>query len=327
MDSDKNENTRGLTENDEIDKGDEDDDHEQLNPPKLRESCEDVRSSSRPIVPTDKMKEYRRQLLEGDFEAAHRACTKQVNRIESLLSEETEISVLQRERGKLEACMDDFASAHEVLYDTFKTEDVRIEQNARFDTLNNCNREILRMLKETIYAVQSQRDKPRSTFSSSKYSRSSRRSKRSSVSSSSLQKIAEMTAKAARLGAELKFLDAESQTNERLRKQEDEMKKLKMLKELAATHAELEAVKRVEEETFGPTKEDQSLPTDSCSEDQLEKHLLSQMDSILDTPPTTSSSSLLKEKAPPKHLPPEPSQADFEPKPFISTPRNKVLPC
>ena len=101
---------------------------------------------------------------------------------------------------------------------------------------------------------------------------------------------------------------------------------LKMLKELAATHAELEAVKRVEEETFGPTKEDQSLSTDSCSEDQLEKYLLSQMDSILDTPPTTSSSSLLKDKAPPKDLPPEPSQAGFEPKPFISTPRNKVLP-
>jgi len=60
-------------------------------------------------------------LLEGDFEAAHRACTKQVNRIESLLSEKTEISVLQRERGKLEARMDDFVSAHEVLHDTFKT--------------------------------------------------------------------------------------------------------------------------------------------------------------------------------------------------------------
>ena len=115
------------------------------------------------------------------------------------MSKETEISVLQRERGKLEARMDDFARAHEVLYDTFKTEDERIEQNARFDMLNNRNREILLMLKETIYAVQSQRDEHRSTFSSSKYSRSSRRSKRSSVSSSSLQKIAEMAAKAARL--------------------------------------------------------------------------------------------------------------------------------
>ncbi len=36
--------------------------------------------------------------------------------------------------------MDDFVGAHKVLYDTFKTEDERIEQNARFDTLNSRNR-------------------------------------------------------------------------------------------------------------------------------------------------------------------------------------------
>ncbi len=81
MDSDKNEDTPCLTENDEIDKGGEDDDCEQLNPPKSRESREDVRSSSRSKVPSDKMKEYRHQLFEGDFKAAHRACTKQVKRI------------------------------------------------------------------------------------------------------------------------------------------------------------------------------------------------------------------------------------------------------
>ena len=173
MDSDKNENTRGLTENDGMDEGDEDDGHEQIIPPKSKETREDVRSSSRPKVPTDKMKEYRRQLFEGDFEAAHRACTKQVNRIESLLSDKTEISVLQRERGKLEARIDDFASAHEVLCDTFETEEERIEQNARFDTLNNRNREVLQLLEETIYVLQSQMDERRSTLSSSKHSRSS----------------------------------------------------------------------------------------------------------------------------------------------------------
>ncbi|KAL9976864.1 hypothetical protein ACROYT_G014202 [Oculina patagonica] len=191
--------------------------------------------------------------------------------------------------------MDDFVSAHKVLYDIFKTKDERIEQNARFDTLNSGNCEILRQLKEKIYAVQSQRDERRSNFSSSKLSLSSRRSKRLSVSSSSLQKIADMAAKAARLGAELKFLDAESETNERLRKQEDEMKKLKMLKELAATHAELEAVKRVE------------------------KKLLVQQGKINHFRPTA-------DEGPPKDLPPGPSTAGFEPKPIISTPRNKVLP-
>ena len=137
--------------------------------------------------------------------------------------------------------------------------------------------------------------------------------------------MAEMASKGARLGAELKFLDAERQTNERRKKQEDEVKKLKMLMELAAMHVKLEAVKTVQEESFGVVKEDQSLPTESCSEDQLEKYLLSQMDSTLDTSPSTSSCSLLKDKAPLRNSPSEPSQAVLEPKPFISTLRNEVV--
>ena len=102
------------------------------------------------------------------------------------------------------------------------------------------------------------------------------------MSKSLLQKKAEMAAKVARLGTELRFLDVESQTAEKLRKHEDEIKRIKMMKELAATHAEIEAVKRIEEENFGSVKEDQTLPTDDCSEEQLERYFLSQIDSILD---------------------------------------------
>ena len=57
-----------------------------------------------------------------------------------------------------------------------------------------------------------------------------------------------MAAKAARLEAELKFHNAESQKSATLRKQEDEIKKLQMVKELAATHAELEALRKFEKE-------------------------------------------------------------------------------
>ena len=49
------------------------------------------------------------------------------------------------------------------------------------------------------------------------------------------------------------------------------------------------------------------------------------MDSILDTPSSTSSFSLMKDKAPSRNLPSEPSQAVLEPKPFISTLRNEVI--
>ena len=208
------------------------------------------------------MKEYQRQLFEADFEAAQRACTKQASRIQALLSDQNEtydVSVLQMERGKLEARMEDFTSPHEVLYDTFEIEEERIEQNAHYDTLNSRYCEMLRLLKETIHSLQLQMDDQQSTHSTGKQSRSSGRSKRLSVLSSSLQRKAKIAARPARLGAELKFVDAESQSTERLRRQEDDIKKLKMMKELAATQAELEAVKRVEEENYGILKEDQLI--------------------------------------------------------------------
>lgn len=288
-------------------------------PPEPSGSHEDVRSRSRHRTPTEKMREYRRELRERDFGTAHRACAGQINHIESLLAERTEISVLQEERGKLTARIDDFASAHEALYDTLTTEEERVEQNKRYDSLNHRNREVSLLLERTIRALQSQVETPnddcRSTRSSSKKSRDSGSSKRSSaMSKSSLQKKAEMAAKVARLGTELRFLDAESQTAEKLRKHEDEIKRIKMMKELAATHAEIEAVKRIEEENFGSVKEDQSLPTDNCPEEQLERYLLSQMDSILDA---ESSTPTPNDGAPPVTVP-----QNFEWKPSVPTPSN-----
>ena len=115
------------------------------------------------------MKEYQRQLFEADFEAAQRACTKQASRIQALLSDQNEtydVSVLQMERGKLEARMEDFTSAHEVLYDTFEIEEERIEQNARYGTLNSRYCETLQSLKETIHSLQLEMDDLRSTHSS-----------------------------------------------------------------------------------------------------------------------------------------------------------------
>ena len=198
------------------DGNDETGEEKELFPPEPSGSHEDVRSGSRHRTPTEKMREYRRELRERDFGTAHRACTGQINHIESLLAERTEISVLQEEKGKLIARIDDFASAHEALYDTLTTEEERVEQNTRYDSLNNRNREVSLLLERTIRALQSQVETPnddcRSTRSSSKKSRDSGRSKRSSaMSKSSLQIKAEMAAKVTRLGTELRFLDVESQ--------------------------------------------------------------------------------------------------------------------
>lgn len=99
-------------------------------------------------------------------------CTKQLHQIQSLLTDQNQIHVLQRERGKLEARMHDFASAHEVLYDTFETEE-RIKHNARYDDLNARNRETLLLIKESIYGLQSQMEDRQSPYSAGKQSCSS----------------------------------------------------------------------------------------------------------------------------------------------------------
>ena len=104
------------------------------------------------------MKDYRQQLLERDFDAAQKACMKQVKRIQSVLVGEAEISDLQQERGKLEARMEDFADAHAVIYDTLEREDKRIEQNTWYDSLNHGNREALRSLNEKISALKTAKD-------------------------------------------------------------------------------------------------------------------------------------------------------------------------
>lgn len=141
--------------------------------------------TSRPKVPTEKMKEYRRQLMERDFDAARRACNKQVNTINSLLTDKPGIAQLQKERGKLEACIDDLESAHIAIYDTLEVEDEQIEQNSRYDTINHKNRETLRLLNENIATLQLREDDRSSIYSGkSKRSRTSRCSKQSSASSS-----------------------------------------------------------------------------------------------------------------------------------------------
>ena len=195
--------------------------------------------------------------------------------------------------------MEDFADAHAAIYNTLEHEDKRIEQNTRYDSFTHSNREALWSLNEEISFLKVARDNHSSIVSSpSKHSRSSKRSKTFGASSSSLQKRAKMATRAAWLEPELKFHDVESQKTAALRKQEDEIKKLHIMKELAATQAELEAVVKIEEETFdvGLIEEGPSLK-DDCSEDLLEKYLQSQIDSILhvsissDLSPTPSTGS------------------------------------
>ena len=110
-----------------------------------RDTLEAVRTSSRPKLPTGKMKEYRCQIIRRDFEISREGCTKQVNKIHHLLTiDAMELSPLQRERGTLGVRMDDFPSTYVVmLYDTFEIEEAeqRLALNSHYDALNHKNHE------------------------------------------------------------------------------------------------------------------------------------------------------------------------------------------
>ena len=74
-----------------------------------------------------------------------------------------------------------------------------------------------------------------------------------------------MLAKAARLGAELKLHDIESEKVAAVKRQESDIKKLQMIKELTATTAEIEAVAKLEEEDYERDLPERKIPIVECT--------------------------------------------------------------
>ena len=118
---------------------------------------------------------------------------------------------------------------------------------------------------------------------SSVISKRSRRSKPISKSSgetsnSSLYRKTEMLVKVARLGTELKFHEIEKEKTAGLKRHEDELKKLQIMKELAATQAEIEAVAKAEEHCSIDLNvvNISKLPDDGNSQERVKKFVQSQ---------------------------------------------------
>ena len=87
-----------------------------------------------------------------------------------------------------------------------------------------------------------------------------------------------MLAKATRLGDELKFHDLKSEKVAVLKRQENDIKKLQIIKELAATTAEIEAVAKIKEEDY-----ERDLPgEDEDPYGRIHEYLQSQMNAVID---------------------------------------------
>ena len=246
------------------------------------ESLENVRSSSRERVPTEKGLEYQTQLLQRDGDSALRAWKRQIEATKGALAFSTDITLLQQERCKLETRMHDLTNAYHKLIDVLDSEESKSNATENNETFLRETEEVCENLNVRISQLQfekrEQYEERESVYSKrSSRSRSSRKSGKSShYSSSSLGKV-EMLAKAARLGAELKFHDIESEKVAALKKQESDIKKLQMIKELAATTAEIEAVAKLEEEDY-----ERDLPEEEDPYGRIHEYLQSQLSTVID---------------------------------------------
>ena len=97
-----------------------------------------------------------------------------------------------------------------------------------------------------------------------------------------------MLAKATRLGVELKFHDIESEKVAALKRQESDIKKLQMIKELTATTAEIEAVAKLEEEDY-----ERDLPEEEDPYSRMQEYLQSQLSTVIDNSSSTEAVSNL----------------------------------
>lgn len=249
--------------------------------------AEATRSSARTKVLTEKMKDFCLQPMERYFIAAPRACSKQVLRIRSILADDADIPALQQETGKLEARMEDFNNAHTALYDTLENEEERVNRIVASTTLIAATKKLFgpstiklllfehpemikapfRRLGASIRVCLKAQILPRPLQSKRKLGLPPRLPDWRQSSSFSTYK---------------------TKGKHRLRNRK--MKLRRMLKKLAATQAELEAVNKVEEQHFGVINhtEEGTLPKENCSDEHLENYLQAQVNSILHPPATSS---------------------------------------
>ena len=185
-----------------------------------------VRMSERLRVSTIKGKEYQGQLLQRDYKAAVRAWQRQANKSEATLADIHTVELLQQERTKLVSRMDDLSDVY-VKYTT----DVMSNEASNYNKLGDTHKRIFCDLNKRISQLNDDR---KSVIS--KQSRRSSKSRRSLETSSSVaQRRTDMIGKATRLNTELKFHEMEKERTAVLRNKEDELKRVQLMKELAAT--------------------------------------------------------------------------------------------
>lgn len=158
---------------------------------------------------TAKGKEFHIELLKDQTASAQRAWRKQLNKIENVLVDSENASLLQSERILLDTKMEILVEAHErfdeALEDNFDAKHVATQ---KFETWEREHTDALRRLNQKISQLK-QEDRSLRSSRSGRTSRSQRSSKAFSMSTS--DRKADMAAKVVELKTELIFAEAEAE--------------------------------------------------------------------------------------------------------------------
>ncbi|KAK3709219.1 hypothetical protein QZH41_004583 [Actinostola sp. cb2023] len=230
-------------------------------------------TDSRTRIQTEKGKEYQLQLIRSNRNKAYKQWRKQINRSAAVIVDTIDIASLRQERNELQTCFNELTHQQDRIEDELSNEEDKQAVTSEYDRWDKENQEMFKTLNNTIAdLLSSQSD--RSSVKSNRTRATSQSYASSSSSRSSISRKAEVTIKAAKLDAELKFLYLESENAAALRKQQDEMEKLRIMKELAIAKAELTAFAQVKREE---DDENATPPSDCGGSELLHEYLETQL--------------------------------------------------
>jgi len=240
---------------------------------------ESITQKTRERKPTEKGREYHLQVAYKNYRTAFKRWRRQLNRAETALLDIDELQTLRTERNNLDVCFNELTIEYERIND--KGDDEIDETTAlEFDQSEEDTHRVCKALNNRIADLLiDDRSSERSSTNRA------RRSNRSASSSTSRTRLADVTVKAARLKAELKFHQLESAKMIALKRQEEEMEKLRLEKELAITKAEIEALNRVKDEETESVLS-QKIDDDTDDKDRILQNYLDDQLKNIDKPNT-----------------------------------------
>ena len=223
---------------------------------------------------TFKGKEYQTQLYQDQRSFAQRNWRKQLNKIENCVANSTNPAKLQSERMFLEAKMDISIAAQERLDEVLDDFEVKCVAQQKFEIWEQEHSDALKQLNQRITELKQEEE---SSLSSEKFTpnRSSRTSQKSGKSHSSarIDRKVNTAASVAKLKTEIYFADGEATKIA-------ELKKFKLTKELAMADAEMNAIKKVEENELAPNGEKEDLMPHTIIRNDLLHNYLMQTSSV-----------------------------------------------